>query len=390
VDSGGLVAASRFRPLMRRALLAAVALFALLVAPVRASSADAPQVPAAAWYLVGSDGAVLSRREATRPRAIASITKLMTAVVVLEHARLGDVVRVDPRAAGVGESTVYLRGGEELTVEQLLRALLVPSANDAAEALALYVGHGSAERFVALMNAKAAELGLTDTHFENPHGLDQAGHVSSARDVTALLRYALGVPFVRDALQRESVTMPGGRTFPSTDDLLEGWGPLVAGKTGHTHDAGWSETAAATRGGATVYGAVLGSGSRGVRNDALRRLLTYGLDRYRRVELVDAERVYAEAKTGYGRPAVRLVAPRSIASSVRIGVPLVERIVAPTALALPVAAGQAAGRVEVYEGDRLIASSNLVAAEAVPDAGLLAKSRWYAARTARNLWEMLT
>ena len=72
----------------------------------------------------------------------------MTAVVVLEHARLGDVVRVDPRAASVGESTVYLRGGEELTVEQLLRALLVPSANDAAEALALYVGHGSVERFI--------------------------------------------------------------------------------------------------------------------------------------------------------------------------------------------------------------------------------------------------
>ncbi len=375
---------------MRRALLVAVALFALLAVPVRASSAEAPQVPAAAWYLVGSDGAVLARREAARPRAIASITKLMTAVVVLEHARLGDVVRVDPRAASVGESTVYLRGGEELTVEQLLRALLVPSANDAAEALALYVGHGSADRFVALMNAKASELGLTDTHFENPHGLDQVGHVSSARDVTVLLRYALGVPFVRDALQRESVTLPGGRTFASTDDLLEEWAPLVAGKTGHTHDAGWSETAAATRGGATVYGAVLGSGTRGVRNDALRQLLTYGLGRYRRVTLVDADRVYAEAKTGYGQPAVRLVAPRSLASSIRIGVPLVERIVAPAALALPVAAGQAVGRVEVYEGDRLVASSSLVAAEAVADAGLLAKSRWYAARTARNLWEMLT
>jgi serine-type D-Ala-D-Ala carboxypeptidase (penicillin-binding protein 5/6) len=375
---------------MRRALLAAVALFALLAAPVRASSADAPQVPAAAWYLVGSDGAVFARREAARPRAIASITKLMTAIVVLEHARLGEAVRVDPRAADVGESTVYLRGGEELTVEQLLRALLVPSANDAAEALALDVGHGSADRFVALMNAKAAELGLADTHFENPHGLDQAGHVSSARDVTTLLRYALGVPFIRDALQQESVTLPGGRTFASTDDLLEEWAPLVAGKTGHTHDAGWSETAAATRSGATVYAAVLGSGSRGVRNDALRRLLTYGLDRYQRVELVDPERVYAEAKTGYGRPSARIVAPRSIVGSIRLGVPLQERIVAPTALALPVTAGQAVGRVEVYEGARLVASSNLVAAEAVADAGLLAKSRWYAARTARNLWEMLT
>jgi D-alanyl-D-alanine carboxypeptidase (penicillin-binding protein 5/6) len=375
---------------MRRALVAAVALLVVLVAPLGAPGAVAPRLPAATWYLVGADGAVLARHDATRHRAIASITKLMTAVVVLEHARLGDVVRVDPRAAAVGESTVYLRGGEELSVEQLLRAMLVPSANDAADALALHVGRGSSSRFVALMNAKAVELGLADTHFVNPHGLDEAGNVSSARDVTRLLQYALGVPFIRDALQRESVTLPGGRTFTSTDDLLEDWTPLVAGKTGHTHDAGWSETAAATRNGAIVYGAILGSGSRRVRNDALRQLLTFGLDRYRRVLLVDARRAYAVAKTGYDQPAVTLVAPRSIARALRVGTPLVERVIAPTRLALPVAAGQTVGRVEVYDGDTLLASSNLVAANAVRDAGLLAKTRWYVSHTARNLWEMVT
>jgi D-alanyl-D-alanine carboxypeptidase (penicillin-binding protein 5/6) len=375
---------------MRRALFAAVALVALFALPIQASGAAAPQVPASAWYLVGDDGAVLARHDAAQQRAIASITKLMTAVVVLEHARLGDVVRVDPRAARVGESTVYLRGGEELTVEQLLRGLLVPSANDAAEALALYIGRGSSDRFVALMNAKADELGLADTHFENPHGLDQSGHVSSARDVTTLLRYALGVPFIRDALQRDSVTLPSGRSFPSTDDLLGDWAPLVAGKTGHTHDAGWSETASATRDGATVYGAVLGSTSRGVRNDALRRLLTYGLDRYRRIELVDSRRVYGKAATGYGQPAVELVAPRSITGAVRVGTPVVERVIAPEVLALPVVAGQAVGRVEVYEGDRPLASSKLVAARAVPAASAFAKAKWYARRTAHKLWEMLT
>ena len=189
-------------PLMRRALFAAVALAAALAAPVRASSADSqpvvPQIAAASWYLVGEDGAVLTRGRAGQARAIASITKLMTAVVVLEHARLTDVVRVSPRAAGVGESTVYLRTGEELTVAELLRATLIPSANDAAEALALHVGRGSVDRFVGLMNAKAAELGLSQTSFENPHGLDESGHASSARDATALVRYALGVPFIRD------------------------------------------------------------------------------------------------------------------------------------------------------------------------------------------------
>jgi D-alanyl-D-alanine carboxypeptidase (penicillin-binding protein 5/6) len=378
---------------MRRALLAVVALVAVLATPVQASSADAPATPriaAASWYLVGEDGVVLARGDAARARAIASITKLMTAVVVLEHARLDDVVSVSPLAASIGESTVYLRGGEELTVAELLRATLVPSANDAAEALALHVGGGSADRFVDLMNAKAAELGLRDTHFENPHGLDQRGHVSSARDVTALLRYALGVSFIRDALQRSSVVLPGGPAFPTTDDLLQSWAPLVGGKTGHTQDAGWSETAAASRGGVTVYGAVLGSDTRSSRNDALQELLSFGLDQYRRVQVVDGARSYARAKTGYGQPAVELVAPRTLVRAVRLGAPLVERVVAPSALALPVAKGERLGRVEVYDGNRLVASSNLVAADAVADAGLWAKAKWHATQTARNLLELVT
>jgi D-alanyl-D-alanine carboxypeptidase (penicillin-binding protein 5/6) len=379
---------------MRRALFAAVALAAALAAPVRASSTDSgpvePRIAAASWYLVGEDGEVLAQGRPGRERAIASITKLMTAAVVLERARLTDVVRVSPQAAGVGESTVYLRAGEELTVAQLLRAMLIPSANDAAEALALHVGEGSIDRFVALMNAKAAELGLSDTHFENPHGLDERGHVSSARDSTTLVRYALGVPFIRDALDRSDVTLGGGRTFPTTDDLLQSWPPLVAGKTGHTRDAGWSQAAAARKGGVTVYGTVLGSDTREVRNDALRRLLTFGLDQYRRVQVIDRARIYAEAETGYGRPAVELVPQRGIVATVRRGRSLLERVVAPTALALPVAKGQQVGRVEIYDGDRLVASSNLVAAEVVEGASFFAKAKWYATETASNLWGMLT
>jgi serine-type D-Ala-D-Ala carboxypeptidase (penicillin-binding protein 5/6) len=379
---------------MRRALVAVVALAAALAAPVRASSTDAqpvePQLAAASWYLVGEDGAVLARGRAGQPRAIASITKLMTAVVVLERARLTDIVRVSPRAAGVGESTVYLRTGEELAVSELLRAMLIPSANDAAEALALHVGRGSVDRFVALMNAKAQELGLSDTNFENPHGLDESGHVSSARDSTALVRHALGIPFIRAALERSSVTLAGGRTFPTTDDLLSSWEPLVAGKTGHTRDAGWSQAAAARRAGITVYGAVLGSETRGARNDALRELLSFGLEQYRRVQVIDRSRVYAEAETGYGQPAVELVARRGTVGPLRVGRSLVERVVAPTALALPVAKGEAVGRVEVYEGNRLVASSNLVAAEAVADAGLFAKAKWHVTETARNLWGIVT
>ena len=104
----------------------------------------------------------------------------MTVLVTLDHARLDEVVTVSKRTAQVGESTINLRPGERLTVHDLIEAALIQSANDAAEALAEHVGGGSVPRFVAMMNAKARELGLKHTHFANPSGLDQAGHYSSA------------------------------------------------------------------------------------------------------------------------------------------------------------------------------------------------------------------
>ena len=369
---------------MRTAQLAAV-LLAFLVAPLAASGAE-PKLDAASWYLVGEDGSVLARNDAARSRAIASITKVMTAVVALEEANLSDVVRVPPRVTRAGESSAALRTGEELTVAQLVRAMLVPSGNDAADALALHLGDGSADRFVDRMNAKAAELGLTDTTFVNAHGLDEPGHVSSARDATKLVRYALGIPFLRDAMSRETTTLPGGRTLTTTDDLLASWPPLVAGKTGHTADAGWSQAAAARKRGVTVYGTVLGSPSRDARNDSLRELLAYGLAQYRRVQLIDRGRVYATVVTGYGQPDVQLVAPRSLVRSLRSGRPLLQRVVAPSSLALPIAEGQSLGRIEVYDGNELVAASSLVSATAVPDASLLAKAKWYLTETASNLW----
>jgi D-alanyl-D-alanine carboxypeptidase (penicillin-binding protein 5/6) len=381
---------------MSRALLAVVAALAVSAAPVQASSgastrdAAAPRVQASAWYLVGPEGEVLTAHRARQLRAIASITKLMTAAVAVERVGLSETVTVDRRVAAVGESTAYLRPGERLTVADLVRATLVPSGNDGALALAYHVGQGSVERFVELMNAKARELGLADTSFRNPHGLDEPGHVSSARDATVLLRYAFGIPFIRDALGRESVELPGGRVVPTTDDLLASWPRFLGGKTGHTGDAGWSQAGAAQGRGAVVYGTVLGAASRAERSEALRALLQHGLDRYRRIAAVTPGRTYAEADTGYGRPAVALVAPRAILRTVRDDVSLIERVVAPSSVALPVRAGQRLGTVEVWKGDTLLASSPLLAAEEIAEPGLLAKASWYARTTLGNLWGLVS
>ncbi|MDQ3379385.1 MAG: D-alanyl-D-alanine carboxypeptidase [Actinomycetota bacterium] len=376
---------------MRSILLGVVAL-AVLATPVQASTetAEPPSLPAAAWYLVGEDGAVLAQQSSQRSHAIASITKLMTAIVALEEARPAEPVRVSALAAGVGGSTVYLRGGEVLTVGELVRAMLIPSANDAAFALALHVGDGSTAQFVSLMNAKAREVGLVDTTFTNPHGLDEPGHVSSARDATVLIRHALGVPSIRSALEASSFTLSGEQEFPTTDDLLARWPPLLGGKTGHTQGAGWSEAAAASRRGATVYGTVLGVDTREGRNDALRTLLEFGLDRYQRVQVIDAGRVYGEADTEYGQTRVELVASSTLVRTVREEVPLLERTVLPTKVALPVREGERLGRVEVWEGDRLVASSKLIAAASVSEPGALSKAAWFADQTAENLWELVT
>lgn len=375
---------------MRRALLAVAVALAALAPPAAGApppAATAPPPVAAVAYLVrgGPTDEVLAARNADRRRAPASITKLMTVLVTLEHASLDDVVVVTPQAASVGESSIFLRAGERLTVRDLAVAALVPSANDAATALASYVGGGSVERFVAMMNRRARELGLRDTHFANPHGLDQRGHYSSARDVVTLFAAALRNPFVRVWSRRHTATIAGGRVLTSTDDLIELLPELVGGKTGHTSGAGWSQVAAARAGGVTITAAVLGSPSEEQRDDDLEALLEWGLRQYRPIRAVDARRTYAVARTAYGRPDVRLVAPRTIVRPARVGRPLVERVVAPTVVALPIRAGERLGVVRVYDGERLVAVSALVADRAVARPGLVGKIRWYARRTVHHL-----
>jgi D-alanyl-D-alanine carboxypeptidase (penicillin-binding protein 5/6) len=369
---------------MRR-IAAAVALLAALAVPT-AGAAPPPSLPAQAWFADGSlDGAVLAESNAGAPRAVASITKLMTVLVALEHARLEDAVVVSPQATSIGESSLALRAGERLTVRELSLGALVPSANDAATALALHVGRGSLPRFVALMNAKARQLGLRSTRYRNPHGLDEPGHTSSARDAVVLLRAALRVPFVARALRLETVTIAGDRVLESTDRLLGELPGFLGGKTGHTSAAGWSQVGAARRAGVTVVASVLGASTEEVRDAALARLLRWSLAQYRQVAVIAAGRTYAVARAPYGRPAVRLVAARAVVRPAHLGRPLVEQVVVPSVVSLPVASGQRLGTVRVYDGERLVAQSPLVAADAVAAPGRFGKIRWYATRTLHHL-----
>jgi D-alanyl-D-alanine carboxypeptidase (penicillin-binding protein 5/6) len=373
-----------------RTVLAVVALAAACAAAVPARGAGPPAVDAREWLVENPTTGEILAQHADRYRTpIASITKLMTVIVALEHLKVGDVVHVDPRAAAVGQESIYLEAGQTLTVGDLVKGALIQSANDAADALALATAP-SFPAFANLMNAEAKHLGLTDSHFVRPDGLDAPGEYSSARDVTRLALAAMKLASVRDAVDTRTATIAGGRSLHTWNDLL-GVLPGVFGvKTGHTDKAGWGQVLAARGGGATVYVTILGSPSRARRNHDLEALLAYGLAQYRQVDAVATDRPYASVALPYGRSPLPLVAGSRLHAVVRVGQPLVERVIAPVAMSLPVRRGQVMGHVEVWSRGRLLGSRPLVAARSVSEPGIAGRVGWYARRTVHHVAGFLT
>ncbi len=307
---------------------------------------------------------------------IASITKLMTALVVLEHAKPNDEVRVNARSSTVGESSINLAPGERLTVRDLLAAALIQSANDSAFALAAHVG-GNVPAFVEMMNAKAAELGLENTHFVRPDGLDVPGHYSSADDVLVLAQAAMQEPLIRKLVRKRTDAIAGGRTLHTWNDLLGRYRGLYGVKTGHTDDAGWCEVAVARRDGVVIYTVVLGSPERAGRNADLRELLDWGFDQYGRRQVVDPARTYASAEIPFSEEMLPLVAAKGASAVLPLDRPLVETVVAPAMVSLPVHKGQKLGEIRVMDNGKLVARRALVAAEDVEAPGLAEKAGWY-------------
>lgn len=225
-------------------VLSLALIFAVKI-PARAELA----VSAKAAILMHADsGRVLYEKNADEHMLIASTTKIMTAIVVLEHCELDDLVEVDSRSAGIEGSSMYLKAGESYTVEDLLYGLLLVSGNDAASALALHVAD-SMEEFAELMNAKAAELGMTESSFKNAHGLDEEGHYSTARDMAKLAAYCMGNEDFARIAGTASHTV-GEQTLVNHNRLLREYDGCLGLKTGYTMAAGRTLVTCAERDGA--------------------------------------------------------------------------------------------------------------------------------------------
>jgi D-alanyl-D-alanine carboxypeptidase (penicillin-binding protein 5/6) len=367
----------------------AVLVTVLAFAAPAAAVAAPPPVHASAYVIEDArTGEVLASSHAHDHLAIASLTKMMTVLLTLEHHKLTDVVTVDRRAAIVGESTINLRPGEQLTVRDLIKGALIQSANDAAAALALSMAPDFPS-FARMMNTKAAELGLRDSHFVRPDGLDVPDQYSSAADMTKLARILMRTRFVRDTVDERTASIAGGRTLYTWDDLLSMFPRTIGVKTGHTDEAGWCQVAAARGPGVTVYATLLGGPTRSVRNVDLESLLIWGLAQFRVVPVIQVGRTYATAQVPYGKQSLELVAAKPSNAVARLGRPLTEKVVAASGVTLPVSRGAVLGRVEVWDGGKLRGSSDLVASRTINKPGLGSRLGWYAGRTLHHLGGLL-
>ena len=223
---------------------------------------DVGAISAQSAVLIDADsGQILYGKQENERLPMASTTKIMTALCAVELSDVTDVITVSPAAVGVEGSSVYLYEGEQLTLGQLLYALLLESANDAAVAIAIGVA-GSVEEFVAYMNQKAEELRLQDTHFENPHGLDAEEHYTTAYDLALTARALLAHPMLRTVVSTRKMTIPlngtqGVRSLLNHNKLLRNYQGAIGVKTGFTKRSGRCLVSAAERDGLTLIAVTL-------------------------------------------------------------------------------------------------------------------------------------
>jgi serine-type D-Ala-D-Ala carboxypeptidase (penicillin-binding protein 5/6) len=321
-------------------------------------------------------GQVLLAKHVDAHRPIASTTKLMTALLTLESGKLNRTFTAPTYDAGPLESQIHLRRGERMKVRDLLTGLLLESANDAAVDLAVGIA-GSRDAFVHRMNVRARQLGLKNTHYANPVGLDSPENYSSARDLAMLARKLMTKPTFAAIVDKPVATLRSGDhpRVVHNRNLLIGRYPFVDGvKTGHTSTAHYVLVGAAHGHGGHVISVVLGEPSEGARDVDTLALLRWGIDQYRRVTLLRPGHTVARVKVAYHpHLRIRLTTRHSVTYTLMRGQRLTTRLHVPDELSGPLPAGRRVGSVEVLFGRHQVKSLALVTTRTVPGATLIQK-----------------
>lgn len=348
-------------------------------------SAEAPRVDAAAAALADLDsGRVLFESDADATRPIASITKIMTALLVIEATRPTEIVIASPNAAGQTGAELGLQPGEQRTVRELLLALLLQSANDAAVALAEHVG-GSVDVFVDRMNERARDLGMADSEFHSPSGLDDAGH-STARDLLTLSSEAFLDPTFADVVGTRFAKVPAENAEPrrlqNRNALLWLYEGTIGGKTGYTAAAGFCLVAAAERDGLRLTAVVLGAPEQAFDEGA--ELLNHGFASWERLTLAtlgeDLEPVTVDGQT------IPVEADSTLSVLVPRGSTVETAVQLRPGLSLPIERGEPLGWLVATSGVKRLGDVTLVAAREVEGQETVpgGESLW------EDLWDSLT
>lgn len=327
-------------------------------------SSKAPAINAlAAVVMEASSGRVLYAKNATAKRSIASTTKIMTAIVSLEKGKLDDVVTISKRAAGIGGSALGIQAGKEYTLKELLYAMLMNSANDAAIAIAEHIG-GTVEDFAVMMNRKARSIGAAESNFVTPHGLDATDQYSTAYDMAIITRYAMKNPVFAEIVSTSDSYIPGFSLY-NTNELLGVYPGVDGVKTGYTGKAGRCLITSVQRDGMRLISVVFGSPTRSARAIATKSLLDYSYENFKMVKLLNAGELYANVNVYRG---VKASVPLAAAHNVEL--PLTEeelqllekREYVPEVMKAPVYAGSDTGHVEYVINGETVAVCNLTAA----------------------------
>jgi D-alanyl-D-alanine carboxypeptidase (penicillin-binding protein 5/6) len=337
-------------------------------------------------------GIYLAGKNPDQRLPIASTTTVMTALVALEEANLDEKVTISERAerfVGFTYSNVGLISGERLSVRELLVASLVPSGTEAVYALAEHLGDGSVDEFAEEMNQEAESMGLKNTNFENPAGIDARGHYSSARDLATMTRAAMEYPTFDDIVDTEQATITTQNreiAVSNTNKLLYTYDEANGVKTGTSPKAGPCLVTSATDGDESYVAVVLDARSEEYRFDAARTALEYGFNNYEHEPLARKGQVYEELQLPFRRDeSVGLVAAKDVLGPASPSLE-VERQVLVKAAPPTAKAGQKLGTVEVFVNGKSVGSRPLITKRGYKEASLWVKARYAAIWPAGRLW----
>ena len=341
--------------------MAAVIAALLMIPAVSVNASSPPELSAVSAILMDAEsGRVLFEKNAHEKRAIASITKLMTALVAAESGHnLAEKVTILPEWTGIEGSSIYLRSGETVTLETLLYGLMLNSGNDAAVAVASYCA-GSVDAFVERMNRCALLLGMKQTHFSNPNGLSEGGHYSTAYDMALLAKACSANNVVAEIVATKSITF-GTRTFTNHNKLLWRYEGCTGMKTGFTEAAGRTLVSSAQRNGQTLIAVTLNAPDDWADHTLL---FDYGFESFSRLKLCAEGALYCRVPVhGSLKRFVPVVTESDLYFPVSDGESIQQSIEMDMLLKAPVEKGAHIGKLTFYLGDSVVAETDLLAGE---------------------------